>query len=54
MMRARVRSWLRSLFLRTRMEENMDAELQFHIESYAQRSNARRTIERGSSPAGAG
>lgn len=36
MMRAKVRSCLRSLFRRTRMEESMDAELQFHIESYAQ------------------
>jgi putative ABC transport system permease protein len=33
---ARFRSWLRTIFLRTRGESEMDAELCFHIEAYAE------------------
>src|SRR5207247_8387604 len=32
---SRLRSWLRSTLRRSRMESDMDAELRFHIESYA-------------------
>ena len=32
---ARLRSWLRSVTNRSRLEREMQAELQFHIESYA-------------------
>lgn len=32
---ARLRSWLRAVSRRSRMEREMDAELRFHIESYA-------------------
>ncbi len=35
MTRAKLRSWLRSLFHRSRVEGDMNAELQFHIDSYA-------------------
>ena len=31
-----VRSWLRALFQRSRMEGEMDAELRFHVESYSE------------------
>src|SRR3989442_7526817 len=32
---SRVRSWLRSMMHRSRMESEMDAELRFHVEEYA-------------------
>lgn len=32
----RFRSWLRATLRRSRMESEMDAELHFHIESYAE------------------
>src|SRR5213595_1982652 len=35
-MRSRVRSWLRALLRRSRMEREMDAELRFHIEAFAE------------------
>jgi putative ABC transport system permease protein len=35
-LRARFRSWLRAVLGRTRMENEMDAELRFHIEAYAE------------------
>ena len=31
----RLRSWLRAIMLRSRMESEMDAELQFHIAAFA-------------------
>ncbi|PYU69472.1 MAG: hypothetical protein DMG52_28815, partial [Acidobacteria bacterium] len=31
-----VRSWLRALLRRSRMEREMDAELRFHIEAFAE------------------
>jgi len=33
---SRVRSWLRVMLLRSRMESEMDAELRYHIEAYAE------------------
>src|SRR5215467_12774506 len=33
---SRVRSWLRALVRRSRMESEMDAELRFHIEAFAE------------------
>lgn len=33
---ARLRSWLRAAFGRSRMESDMDEELRFHIERYAE------------------
>src|SRR5215472_13469785 len=33
---SRVRSWLRAVTRRTRMEREMDAELRFHIEAFAE------------------
>ena len=33
---SRVRSWMRAMVGRTRMESEMDAELRFHIEAYAE------------------
>ena len=33
---ARIRSWLRAILGRTRMESDMDAELRFHMEAYAE------------------
>src|SRR5438552_4063425 len=33
---SRVRSWLRSMMHRSRMESEMDAELRFHVEEYAE------------------
>ena len=33
---SRLRSWLRSVIRRTRMEREMDAELRFHIETFAE------------------
>src|SRR5437763_3184151 len=32
----RVRSWVRSMMQRSRMESEMDAELRFHIEAFAE------------------
>src|SRR5437763_8574409 len=32
----RVRSWVRSMMQRSRMEREMDAELRFHIEAFAE------------------
>jgi len=32
----RLRSWLRAIMLRSRMEREMDAELRFHIEAFAE------------------
>ena len=32
----RLRSWLRAIMLRSRMESEMDAELQFHIAAFAE------------------
>jgi hypothetical protein len=32
----RVRSWLRAMLGRSRMERDMDTELRFHIETYAE------------------
>jgi len=31
----RLRSWLRAIIGRSRMESEMDAELRFHVEAYA-------------------
>lgn len=36
MIMARLRSWLRGIFRRSRVENAMDAELHFHIESYVE------------------
>src|SRR5215467_963283 len=33
---SRVRSWLRAVMRRSRMEHEMDAELRFHIEAFAE------------------
>jgi hypothetical protein len=33
---ARIRSWLRAMLRRTRMEREMDAELRFHMEAYGE------------------
>src|SRR5438046_2170022 len=33
---SRFRSWLRATFQRSRMESEMDAELRFHVEAYAE------------------
>src|SRR6266513_3642250 len=33
---SRVRSWLRSMMHRSRMESEMDAELRFHVEEFAE------------------
>ena len=33
---SRLRSWLRSILQRSRMESEMDAELRFHMEAYAE------------------
>jgi len=35
MLAARIRSWWKAVTVRSRMEKEMDAELRFHIESYA-------------------
>ena len=35
-MRNRVRSWVRAILRRSRMEREMDAELRFHIEAFAE------------------
>src|SRR2546421_9069279 len=35
-MRSRVRSWARAMLRRSRMEREMDAELHFHIEAFAE------------------
>src|SRR5437764_7720057 len=35
-MRSRVRSWVRALLRRSRIESEMDAELRFHIEAFAE------------------
>src|SRR5580658_4700201 len=42
---SRVRSWWKAMLLRSRMEGEMDAELRFHIEAYAD-DLARRGISR--------
>ncbi len=33
---SRFRSWLRATLRRSRMESEMDAELRFHVEAYAE------------------
>ena len=33
---SRLRSWLRATFQRTRVESEMDAELRFHMEAFAE------------------
>src|SRR2546429_8263814 len=33
---SKVRSWLRAMMRRSRMESEMDAELRFHIEAFAE------------------
>jgi hypothetical protein len=33
---SQVRSWMRAMLDRTRMENEMDAELRFHMEAYAE------------------
>ncbi len=33
---SQVRSWLRAILRRSRMESEMDAELRFHIEAFAE------------------
>jgi len=33
---SQVRSWMRAMLGRTRMESEMDAELRFHMEAYAE------------------
>jgi putative ABC transport system permease protein len=35
-LRSRLRSWLQTILQRTRMESEMDAELRFHMETYAE------------------
>ena len=43
---SRLRSWLQTILRRARMESEMDAELRFHMEAYAEdlvRGAARRT-----------
>jgi|HubBroStandDraft_3_1064219.scaffolds.fasta_scaffold01637_7 hypothetical protein len=45
MLWSRVRSWLTSILRRSRMESEMDAELRFHLEAYAE-DLARRGVPR--------
>src|SRR5438309_5601431 len=42
---SRIRLWLRALLKRSRMESDMDAELRFHIEAFAE-DLARRGVPR--------
>jgi len=40
---SRIRSWLSATLRRSRMERDMDAELRFHVEAYAEDLHSCRT-----------